>query len=265
MGTSSWASSEMSCFDKTVGQEGKADYTIYFDTNESDLTGVCNNVIKTEFNDIQLTGCKHIVLIGSADSRSSNEYNAKLSQSRAEHIKSLFNQSYQSKVIVRSAGESEAYLSNANNQDLRTVSVYVDNSCSVNISISQKACLAAGGTWLNNTCNCPDSKLWDTDTKTCMTSDEMNYKLSINKIKQAYNNIMAFDASVWKDSEGTFNKSRLLSDSLAGVVLGTAGGLITGKVIKKNQIENGFDDINCTVSGQAVAGWGDQFTVGSSK
>jgi len=71
-----------------------------------------------------------------------------------------------------------------------------------------------------------------------------------------------FEKTVWKTSEGNFNGSRLLSDSVAGVVLGTAGGLITSNVIKKNQVENGFEDIQCTVGGQVVAGWGDQFRVG---
>lgn len=71
-----------------------------------------------------------------------------------------------------------------------------------------------------------------------------------------------FKTSVWKDEEGKFNTSRLLSDSVAGVVLGTAGGLITSSVVKKNQVENGFEDIQCTVGGQVVAGWGDQFQVG---
>lgn len=71
-----------------------------------------------------------------------------------------------------------------------------------------------------------------------------------------------FDDSVWKTAEGKFNTSRLVSDSVAGVVLGTAGGLITSNVVKKNQVENGFEDIQCTVGGQVVAGWGDQFRVG---
>lgn len=68
--------------------------------------------------------------------------------------------------------------------------------------------------------------------------------------------------TVWRDDEGNFNTSRLLSDSIAGVVLGTAGGLITSNVVKKNQVENGFEDIQCTVGGQVVAGWGDEFRVG---
>ena len=68
--------------------------------------------------------------------------------------------------------------------------------------------------------------------------------------------------TVWRDEDGNFNTSRLLSDSIAGVVLGTAGGLITSNVVKKNNIENGFEDIQCTVGGQVVAGWGDEFRVG---
>ena len=71
-----------------------------------------------------------------------------------------------------------------------------------------------------------------------------------------------FKASVWKDEEGKFNTSRLVSDSIAGVVLGTVGGVVTSNVVKKNQVENGFEDIKCTVGGQTVADWGDEFRVG---
>lgn len=71
-----------------------------------------------------------------------------------------------------------------------------------------------------------------------------------------------FKASVWKTAEGNFNGSRLASDSIAGVVLGTAGGLITSNVIKKNQVKSGFENVQCTVGGQSVAGWGDSFSVG---
>ncbi len=71
-----------------------------------------------------------------------------------------------------------------------------------------------------------------------------------------------FELSVWKDEDGNFNTARLVSDSVAGVVLGTAGGLITSNVVKKNQVESGFEDIKCTIGGQVVADWGDQFRVG---
>lgn len=68
--------------------------------------------------------------------------------------------------------------------------------------------------------------------------------------------------SVWKDAEGNFNKARLASDSIAGVVLGTVGGVVTGHVVKKNQIKKGFEDITCTVGGQEVGSYGDEIVVG---
>ncbi len=71
-----------------------------------------------------------------------------------------------------------------------------------------------------------------------------------------------FKVSKWKDAEGKFNTARLASDSIAGVVLGTTGGLITSSVMKKKQVEQGFEDLQCVVGGQPVAGWGDEFMVG---
>ena len=70
------------------------------------------------------------------------------------------------------------------------------------------------------------------------------------------------DVSKWKTADGKFNTARLASDSIAGVVLGTAGGLITSNVVKKHQVEDGFEDLQCVIGGQTVAGWGDEFTVG---
>ena len=71
-----------------------------------------------------------------------------------------------------------------------------------------------------------------------------------------------FKVSKWKNEDGKFNTARLASDSIAGVVLGTTGGLITSSVMKKKQVEQGFEDLQCTVGGQPVAGWGDEFMVG---
>ncbi len=71
--------------------------------------------------------------------------------------------------------------------------------------------------------------------------------------------------SVWKNSEGNFNTIRLASDLTAGVVLGTVGGVVSGVVIKKKQVEKGFDALHCAVGGQAVADWGDEFSVGFYK
>ena len=75
--------------------------------------------------------------------------------------------------------------------------------------------------------------------------------------------INSLERSVWKDSEGNFNTARLASDSIAGVVLGTAGGIITSKLVKKNQLKKGFEDIQCYIGGQVVADYGDDFVVGN--
>ena len=86
---------------------------------------------------------------------------------------------------------------------------------------------------------------------------------TINDAAKKLDDIMSgLKISVWKNKEGEFNTARLASDSIAGVVLGTAGGLITSHLVKKGQIKNGFEDIQCTVGGQKVADWGDEFTVG---
>ena len=68
-------------------------------------------------------------------------------------------------------------------------------------------------------------------------------------------------SSVWKNDEGKFNTARLASDSIAGVVLGTVGGIVTSHIIKKNQIKTGFQDLKCTIAGQDVADYGDEFRV----
>lgn len=88
------------------------------------------------------------------------------------------------------------------------------------------------------------------------SQDIANAAAKINGIKSS------FKKTVWKNEEGKFNTSRLVSDSVAGIVLGTAGGLITSSVIKKNQIKSGFEDIKCTIGGQTVAEYGDEFRVG---
>ena len=83
-----------------------------------------------------------------------------------------------------------------------------------------------------------------------------------NQIDSFIDNKFSEKSSVWKNDDGKFNTARLASDSIAGVVLGTVGGVITSNIIKKNQIENGFEDLKCTIGGQTVASYGDEFTVG---
>lgn len=96
-------------------------------------------------------------------------------------------------------------------------------------------------------------------------NDALNQRNKLNSLNASI--LGAMDGwkktlSVWKTNKGDFNTARLASDSVAGVVLGTAGGLITSKVVKKNQVKTGFEDISCTIGGQKVADWSDEFTVG---
>ena len=85
-------------------------------------------------------------------------------------------------------------------------------------------------------------------------------------INNAYNTVKAdidgLGLSVWRDADGNFNAARLASDSIAGVVLGTVGGVVTAKVVKKTQIKKGFEDIKCSIGGQTLADYGDDFVVG---
>jgi len=89
----------------------------------------------------------------------------------------------------------------------------------------------------------------------------ISIKILVQNIENSRQSL-ASDASVWKTADGKFNVARLASDSIAGVVLGTAGGIITSNIVKKNQVKRGFDDVMCTVGGQSVADWGDEFRVG---
>ena len=142
--------------------------------------------------------------------------------------------------------------------------------------------------WLDGRCECPTpGDVFITQIKNCVSGNTLISDLTLTVDVRAIeedseqNQIVItelstiekaiiildeisknFEDSVWKTAEGKFNTSRLISDSVAGVVLGTAGGLITSKVVKKNQVENGFEDIECSIGGQKVADWGDQFRVG---
>lgn len=97
-------------------------------------------------------------------------------------------------------------------------------------------------------------------------SQQVNITFNLTAVSDAYNRLQQmrrdFDVTVWKNEDGKFNTSRLISDSVAGVVLGTTGALVTSKLVKKSQIKNGFEDIQCTIGGQGVANWGDEFVVG---
>lgn len=94
------------------------------------------------------------------------------------------------------------------------------------------------------------------------SQDEIN---RAQKKLEAFTSSAKDEASVWKTAEGKFNTTRLATDLTAGVVLGTVGGVVTGVVIKKNQVKKGFEALHCTVGGQKVADWGDEFSVGLNR
>jgi hypothetical protein len=102
----------------------------------------------------------------------------------------------------------------------------------------------------------------------CESSGGVEDILTDNQVKDAAANIDKFfeyaksNANVWKNADGKFNTARLASDATAGVILGTVGGIVSAKIIKKKQIEKGFDALQCTIGGQTVADWDDEFRVG---
>ena len=95
--------------------------------------------------------------------------------------------------------------------------------------------------------------------------EQTNHSEEIAKAQQTIDAFFANakdNRSVWKNAEGKFNTARLASDITAGVVLGTVGGVVSGIIIKKNQVKKGFEALHCAVGGQTVADWGDEFSVG---
>lgn len=114
-------------------------------------------------------------------------------------------------------------------------------------------------------CSCTDANKKIKNGK-CEYTEEYLISLKVKQIREIrgrLNSIMnGFKVSVWKNAEGEFNTARLASDSIAGVVLGTVGGVVTSKVVKKNQLKKGFEAIQCSIGGQTVADYGDEFVVG---
>ncbi len=128
-----------------------------------------------------------------------------------------------------------------------------------------------GAQWIDGECRCTTAGWVMNATGTQCVKGEALIKAerlsaSRTNISRLYKKLDSmsndFKVSVWRDKQGNFNTSRLASDSIAAVVLGTTGALVTSSVVKKNQVSSGFEGISCQIGGQTVAGWGDEFSVG---
>jgi hypothetical protein len=212
-------------------QEKDVYLKVFFNNNSSDIPTIngtnCTEKIKTELEPYLKNKEKDdllVALIGTASQSASDPHNATLSKRRTATIKRTI-QAINNKIEVVEYGAGEVNAYKVEKPDDRAVVIWFSTK---------------------------DEHISDADRKT---------------LNDTYTKLMGFgfisaERNVWKDAEGKFNTSRLLSDSVAGVVLGTAGGLITSSVVKKNQLEDGFEDIKCTIGGQTVGAWGDEMFVG---
>lgn len=153
--------------------------------------------------------------------------------------------------------------------DIRTqssdIQIILRQKCSEPEYMDANCNCVVPGTWKQgNRCVCTDSNKEIRNGKCEYTAAYINKITS--DIESIYNDIKSltagFGVSVWHDAEGKFNTARLASDSIAGVVLGTVGGVVTSRLVKKAQVKQGFEDIGCHIGGQSVASYGDEFMVG---
>ena len=150
--------------------------------------------------------------------------------------------------------------------DTRQIYSSVTKNCITNPEVT-KCDKVAGAKWTDK-CECIKQGYELKDGKcvkgaALVSSEQKDSRAKITSVYKKLNAMSGdFKVSVWKNADGNFNTARLASDSIAAVVLGTTGALVTSNIVKKNQVSGGFEDINCQVGGQTVAGWGDQFSVG---
>lgn len=132
-----------------------------------------------------------------------------------------------------------------------------------NANAGQSGQSGANGSVGSANANSPSNKIvatkqHDTDEK----SEEI--KKLTEKINKTYTELQGLtkNLSEWKNTEGKFNTARLASDSTAAVVLGTVGGVVTAKLVKKSQVKKGFESLQCYIGGQPIAAYGDEVTIG---
>ena len=273
--------------------------TVYFDTDKNVVSQKCSTkvneavaALKNKMNDVE-----QLVFVGSADEQGNVNYNKGLSKLRVENISKMFdcNDSRCAKFVTGDVNANQySDKSTTNKLGYRTVDIFViwklpvctdyqkNRIAEINTAINdyngsekqqvksilaelQKYC-ANGANKLTTSESEAYTNKWAELNRIILKIKLSNPSFPIDMIDTTYNALIlaqqGFGISKWRTAEGEFNKSRLVSDSVAGVVLGTAGGLITSNLVKKSQIKSGFEDIQCTIGGQRVASWHDEFTVG---
>lgn len=217
---------------------------------EANNSGACGQNLAAALRAIPVLDDTRILLIATADKTGKDAHNRDLAERRLWDIKQLFTPEQQERIITINGGESNDNFTKTNgrNVDERSVRIMVAGTQKIE---EIREIIVSNATYTTNT------------NVTVLMGDADNARARIESYaKNIRDTAGSVGTSVWKDKKGNFNTARLASDSIAGVVLGTAGGLITSHVIKKNQLKGGFEDIKCTIGGQVVAEYGDDFAVG---
>ena len=137
------------------------------------------------------------------------------------------------------------------------------------------ACKGSGDNYVRCKCHitaCEDDYEAAADGSSCQPKEEPQPEQDITQQSEDPKSISIlagrlakvenqFGLSKWRTADGEFNKARLASDLTAGVVLGTTGALVTASVVKKKQVKEGFESLECTIGGQHVGDWGDTFHI----
>ena len=147
--------------------------------------------------------------------------------------------------------------------------VYNNGKCDYRADVTACMNLSPNATWnvVSGRCECTQAGYVFDGAQCIESEDGKKARLDAEKakIKAAHDAINALSESkktVWRNEEGKFNTARLASDSIAGVVLGTTGALVTNKLVKDKHVEDGFEDLNCVIGNDVVAGWGDSVVIG---
>jgi hypothetical protein len=100
----------------------------------------------------------------------------------------------------------------------------------------------------------PDKKD-DQQTKTDDTTDKVETLADLSAFQ--------LDKASWlKKTDGETNWKRLGFDAAGAVAVGALGGFLTNHFVKANQVDKGFESVQCKVAGSVISGFGDQVSVG---